>query len=214
MKTPPRTTRRRYRVDPFAGIDRSLPKFSGAIRFGVWNDYSKYAVLPCPTNECENEIKVAFDRLNDDGSTNSTCKSCARRGRPYESLYIRLIRSARVRDITVQLTYEQFVEFTSERSCHYCKDSIEWFRYSLFKGNGQYAHHIDRKNNELGYSPENCVVCCSFCNRLKGDRLTYEEMLLLGPTLSIIQKKRKHEKRSTRPRLQPNASTDGVPTVL
>lgn len=28
---------------------------------------------------------------------------------------------------------------------------------------------IDRVNNDLGYTPENCVSCCSTCNRMKLD---------------------------------------------
>ena len=38
---------------------------------------------------------------------------------------------------------------------------------------------------------ENCVVCCSFCNYIKGDLLTYEEMLTLGPALQKIHESRR-----------------------
>ena len=31
---------------------------------------------------------------------------------------------------------------------------------------------IDRKNNVVGYTPENCVPCCFVCNKAKGERNT------------------------------------------
>ena len=35
---------------------------------------------------------------------------------------------------------------------------------------------IDRKNNELNYTEENCITACSICNRMKMD-LKYEEFI-------------------------------------
>lgn len=29
---------------------------------------------------------------------------------------------------------------------------------------------IDRKNNVVGYTPENCIPCCFVCNKAKGER--------------------------------------------
>lgn len=37
---------------------------------------------------------------------------------------------------------------------------------------------------------ENCVVCCAFCNQIKGSLLTYNEMLSLKPMLIKIQHER------------------------
>ena len=35
-------------------------------------------------------------------------------------------------------------------------------------------YNLDRKDNSIGYSKNNCVVCCSTCNYIKGDKFTYE----------------------------------------
>jgi hypothetical protein len=80
----------------------------------------------------------------------------------------------------VDLTYKQFLQFTEVNSCHYCSKPVDW------KPHGDTGYNLDRKNNSLGYSVENCVVCCGDCNKLKGDRFTYEEMLLLSPALKEI----------------------------
>jgi 5-methylcytosine-specific restriction endonuclease McrA len=49
---------------------------------------------------------------------------------------------------------------------------------------------IDRVDNSIGYTPDNCVPCCTQCNRIKLDHLTYEEMLLLAPSLRAIREAR------------------------
>ena len=30
-----------------------------------------------------------------------------------------------------------------------------------------YANGIDRKSNQKGYTPQNCVPCCEICNKAK-----------------------------------------------
>jgi len=39
---------------------------------------------------------------------------------------------------------------------------------------------IDRKDNALGYTPENVVSACFICNRIKSNFFIYEEMLEIG----------------------------------
>lgn len=54
-------------------------------------------------------------------------------------------------------TFDEFKQMISNK-CHYCgcKEEGEW--------NG-----IDRKNNNVGYTKENCVTCCTMCNMMKGE---------------------------------------------
>ena len=37
------------------------------------------------------------------------------------------------------------------------------------------SYFLDRKDNAQGYSVENCVPCCTRCNRGKGAAFSYEE---------------------------------------
>jgi hypothetical protein len=117
--------------------------------------------------------------------TNLTCgktKSCGcstRFRRPYEALYNCFTSRSKKARHAVSLTYEDFVEFTSTVECHYCKAPIEWVKH-FTSGGPWIKYNLDRKDNDQGYSKENCVVCCSSCNFTKGHRLTYEEMVVVG----------------------------------
>ena len=48
----------------------------------------------------------------------------------------------------------------------------------------------ERVDNVIGHTIENCVPACSMCNAIRGNRLTVDEMKLLGPIISLIQKAR------------------------
>lgn len=61
------------------------------------------------------------------------------------------------RNISFELTLEEFTNIISH-NCHYCdyKDDI-------------YFNGVDRKNNKLGYTIDNCLPCCRICNFMKCD---------------------------------------------
>jgi hypothetical protein len=48
----------------------------------------------------------------------------------------------------------------------------------------------DRVDNNKGYSLENCVAACFECNRIKSNKFTETEMMLIGKTLSKVYKVR------------------------
>lgn len=82
------------------------------------------------------------------------------------------------------LTFENFLEFTEISECFYCGAPVPWVPYRSNR------YNLDRKVNDIGYTRENCVVCCWSCNRLKSAEFTFEEMLLLAPALRAIRAKR------------------------
>lgn len=138
-------------------------------------------------NECQtNELRVGNSpsRLK---SASGLCQSCAalkvNGKRPFEALYNYLKRQSHYRrpQVSVELTYDEFLAFTSTTSCHYCEIEIRW------KAHGNSGHNLDRKDNRIGYSSSNCVVCCGSCNAIKSNRFTYAEMMLLAPVLRQIQ---------------------------
>jgi hypothetical protein len=108
----------------------------------------------------------------------SSCGSCSARNlKPYESLYkFYLVRGAKARNLSVDITYEQFLEFTKINKCHYCHTPLVWLEYRTRKNpNKSMTYNIDRKDNDLGYTMENCVACCSRCNKGKSNIFTYNE---------------------------------------
>jgi hypothetical protein len=91
----------------------------------------------------------------------------------------------------MKLSYDNLLEFIKINHCHYCDDIIQWIAHSTGGKKGKY--NLDRKDNSLGYTKENCVVCCSACNYLKGDKFTYDEMLILGSTLKQLREERERK---------------------
>lgn len=77
-----------------------------------------------------------------------------------------LKQNGKKRSLNVSLTCEQF-EHISNQLCYYCDGLLD-------KDSG-WGSHLDRLNNNLGYTIENSVSCCDFCNRIKQDLLTPEE---------------------------------------
>lgn len=77
---------------------------------------------------------------------------------------------------SVSLSLDEYAEFFNQKECHYCGEDIDWFGKSN-------AYYLDRKDDDIGYTKENCVVCCSRCNMAKGNRFTYKEWLELGKVI-------------------------------
>ena len=75
----------------------------------------------------------------------------------------------------MSLTFEQWSLLVSNQ-CVYCSGNLET------KGCG-----LDRVDNNIGYLLGNCVPCCQECNRIKGNKLTYEEMLAVAEVLKNMR---------------------------
>jgi hypothetical protein len=75
-------------------------------------------------------------------------------------------RRARKKNLLFELNEQQFENLTSSK-CFYCnKDPIQ--SISSKRYNGAYLYNgIDRLDNKLGYTINNCVPCCGLCNQMK-----------------------------------------------
>lgn len=98
---------------------------------------------------------------------------CSRMKRPYEAVYNQLTYTATTKGHSVSLTYEEYLKFTEIHTCHYCGSHIEWLRFTTRDAKG---YSIDRKDNAIGYTFDNCVPCCYICNKMKGKMDYYEFM--------------------------------------
>jgi hypothetical protein len=108
---------------------------------------------------------------------------------PYFWLYTSFCYTAKGNKQSNTVTFDHFLQFINIKQCHYCQRSITWPEKAFTRvSNRQYkrnskCYYLDRKDNNIGYSPENCVVCCTTCNSIKSNSLTYNEMLILKPSL-------------------------------
>jgi hypothetical protein len=124
---------------------------------------------------CGTERVISTEHLTSGKRTGCNACNNGNLKRPFEGRYNFLCYMAKGR-CEVTLTYEEYVVFSVNKHCHYCNVVIKWEPH----GNFSDGHHLDRKDNSLGYSKENCVVCCGRCNQLKSDQFTYEQMLQIG----------------------------------
>lgn len=76
--------------------------------------------------------------------------------------------NAKSRGIPVEISLDYFIKLSSN-NCYWCgskplskKGLKDWHKNATING-------IDRINNTLGYTIENCVACCYDCNRMKSN---------------------------------------------
>ena len=104
--------------------------------------------------------------------------ACARTWAAMPSLtlynFLKSSASGRKHVQIVELSYEEFVEFSKITNCHYCNAEIVWANFNRNTKRAT-SYHLDRKDNNIGYTKENCVVCCPRCNRGKCDMFSYDE---------------------------------------
>lgn len=135
---------------------------------------------------CDNIIKAQTCQLK---THSGKCRRCSQLGEPYMFIYNEL--KAHNNRTDFNLTYREFLSLIDTRSCHYCDSKIHFEEYSRYYGKyNSRAYQLDRKDNLKGYCYDNLVVCCWDCNRLKSDKFTYYEFILLSPILKQIMKER------------------------
>lgn len=82
-------------------------------------------------------------------------------------------RQAKKRNMEFSISKEEFIDLIKNK-CHYC---------------GGVTTGLDRKDNNKHYIIDNVVPCCPFCNKLKNELLTEEEMLEVIKFLKIKRNK-------------------------
>lgn len=148
----------------------------------LYTDGSPYTACIFLCIDCGKEIAPASTDCHCHAGRCRTCANKAsHRKRPFESRWNTSRLNAEARGLVFALSYEDYLLFTKQ-TCHYCKQGLDWEPFGQID-----RSNLDRKSNALGYSVSNCVACCYFCNILKGNRLTYLEMVELAPALERIQ---------------------------
>jgi len=154
------------------------------------NDKFGFARWKCKC-DCGKEKDIAGQSLRKKVSTSCGClRKEFHRNPPFQTIYTIMTRAAKRTGRECTLSFKDYLEFTKINNCHYCKERIEWTPYRRRDQKSYMGYSLDRKDNSLGYTKENCVVCCPICNHIKGKMLTCEEMLKIGPLIGEIRKTR------------------------
>ena len=89
------------------------------------------------------------------------------------------------------MTFDEFKSFLHQ-NCFYCDgepSSVYQIKNSktgeIRAGLPLIYNGIDRLNNEIGYTTENCVTCCETCNRMK---MKYDYNFFINHITKIFNK--------------------------
>lgn len=104
----------------------------------------------------------------------------------YKRLYKKYKRGAEDRDLEFTLSYKHFKGMITS-PCSYCGSDLSSLLCSS-KNNCVEYNGIDRANNDVGYTKNNCVTCCGTCNIMKGS-LGQQEFLIKVALISAHQVK-------------------------
>lgn len=88
-------------------------------------------------------------------------------------------KGAKNRGLDFNLTKNEFLSFLN-KNCYYCNSEPRLAKFTTSQKNRRNReiiyNGIDRLNNDIGYTLENCVTCCNICNAAKMDR-TFDEFI-------------------------------------
>lgn len=108
----------------------------------------------------------------------------------FNKLYNAYMSGAKRKNRVFNLSKEDF-RLLVTANCHYCAvPPLSVKKKNSPLGQDFIYNGIDRKNNNLGYTIDNCVSCCKFCNQAKHE-YSYNEFIdwinklrgLNGPTV-------------------------------
>ncbi len=142
------------------------------------------------TCSCGLEKTVSYQALKR-GKSNG-CKKCSQLERylpNHQGIYNRIQCSykkcAKNKNRDFTLTASEFRTLV-DGDCHYCGSKPANKRRLNPKKDSEIilCNGIDRVNNDLGYTKENCVSCCIICNKAKGD-ISQDEWLSYLDRLSV-----------------------------
>ena len=91
-----------------------------------------------------------------------------------------LKKRALKKGIPLTITFDFFRNIKTE-NCYYCGVSQYLLRqYAELLQTTTPWMTLDRKDNQKGYTPDNVVAACFFCNRTKGSFFSSDEMIKIG----------------------------------
>lgn len=127
--------------------------------------------------DCGNNYSARGDKLRANLTTNCGCDSYDKTLKTKElehgesqfnALYSSYQCNAKQKEIEFNINKIQF-KLIVNSNCHYCGEQPhDTFKKARLRGIYIYTG-IDRKNNDIGYTLENSVPCCTDCNYMKSN---------------------------------------------
>jgi hypothetical protein len=129
--------------------------------------------------DCEEKNIIITSRT---GLISGKCKSCGclrrKRLKFGENAFNRLFYTYKTRandkNVEFSLTRDEFM-FLTKQNCYYCGCEPYQYAKSTGRSYGIYVYNgLDRLDNNKGYSLNNAVPCCGFCNIAKNNHSKQE----------------------------------------
>ena len=118
--------------------------------------------------------------------TGNTYRRLSKGEAVFRWLFYRYKRDSAKRNIKFNLTLDEFRRLTKQ-NCRYCGAPPS----TVLRGKHNYGAYtysgVDRVDNDLGYTLENCVSCCTKCNTLKS--AVPKKMILILYQLLFLREK-------------------------
>lgn len=132
--------------------------------------------------ECGNEYEVMGSNLR--YNKVKQCNKCSSKFKKLEvgvacfnAIYRNVKQSAESRNLSFDLSKDQVMELIYQ-PCHYCGEKASNYMNhtnKIGKSNGAIHYNgLDRVDNTRGYTIDNVVPCCKYCNNAKW-KLTVDE---------------------------------------
>jgi hypothetical protein len=155
---------------PYNFIDLTGQRFGRLIVIERENKKNNHTRWLCKC-DCGNMVMVDPNNLKKGTSTSCGCYQKEVASLPYgeaamNKLLSSYIRHAKTRNISFELSKEEFFELT-KRNCFYCGKEPSYITKTRW-GHGNYIYNgVDRIDSSKGYTIENTVSCCGKCNQAK-----------------------------------------------
>jgi hypothetical protein len=157
-------------------IGRKCGKLTVIERCGLTkqNSVAWLCECECGTRIIADGIKLRNGKINNCGCIKHNVTRLPFGEAAYNSIVCGIKKGAKKRDLEWNLTDEQ-VRSLITQSCYYCGKKPMQTNGIGSRLNGVFFYNgLDRVNNSLGYTIDNVVPCCKFCNRAK-DVMTIDE---------------------------------------
>lgn len=133
--------------------------------------------------DCGNETTVSGQHLRSGNTKSCGCLAKFKHGEgSFRKLYKSYVKNASRRSHEWNLSEDRFRELT-KMECHYCGREPEMIAKAQ-GGNGEYIYNgVDRVDNSLGYTIDNSITACKYCNQAK-HAMSYDNFIELAHKIS------------------------------